>query len=326
MRISIESNFNTVVKKLGGELVSELIPNKNPPKNADYLFRTPPLIAELKCIERDAFSPDYDKKVQSLFKSWISRGLILVYGTANVHIKDLPVQCQREWLRILEAPLKKNVVADANTQIKETKRTLGLTDAQGLLLIANEGNYSLQPNDVVILLGNILQKKKGDGSPLYSNINWLIYFSANVPIHVPELGASMPFWISTRRGNQDDAPVQTFIEELRKGWMSHCAELRGTEITQAVELKPESLAIVHFVHPLIGKFYTNRLGMKYKCLDIQGDLISWILLDSHQKDGHTIDAEFTQSMTYAGNYTLLTDAQEINRLERRYRLLIDKRS
>jgi len=207
---------------------------KNPPKNADYLFRTPALIAELKCIERDAFAPDYKRKVQSLFDSWIDRGLILVYGTAKVHIKDLPAQCQREWLRILEAPLKKNVIQDANAQIRETKRTLGLTNAQGLLLVANEGNYSLQPNDVVILLGNILHKKKGDGTPLFSNINWVIYFSANVPIHVPELGASMPFWISIQRGNHNNAAVQKFIEELRKAWMSHCAEVRNTELLEAL--------------------------------------------------------------------------------------------
>jgi hypothetical protein len=39
--IPVEKTFEAFVVKFGGELMSSLIPSLNPPKNADYLFRTP---------------------------------------------------------------------------------------------------------------------------------------------------------------------------------------------------------------------------------------------------------------------------------------------
>ena len=55
MKISVEASMNSFVQEFGGQLVRELIPNVSPPKNADYLFRSPLIVAELKCVEREGF-------------------------------------------------------------------------------------------------------------------------------------------------------------------------------------------------------------------------------------------------------------------------------
>jgi len=41
MPLPVEKTFEEFVVKYGGELVSKLISNNNPLKNADYLFRSP---------------------------------------------------------------------------------------------------------------------------------------------------------------------------------------------------------------------------------------------------------------------------------------------
>ena len=55
--LPVEKTFEAFVIQHGGELVSKLISNKNPPKNADYLFRAPLVIAELKVVRRFRIQP-----------------------------------------------------------------------------------------------------------------------------------------------------------------------------------------------------------------------------------------------------------------------------
>lgn len=72
----VEKTFEAFVVEYGGELVSKLISNSNPPKNADYVFRQPLVVAELKIVERDAFTENDKEKVQELFHSWVQRRLV----------------------------------------------------------------------------------------------------------------------------------------------------------------------------------------------------------------------------------------------------------
>lgn len=73
MPLPVEQTFEEFVVTYGGELVTKLISNNNPLKNADYLFRTPLVVAELKVVERDAFTENDKEKLQSLFHSWVQR-------------------------------------------------------------------------------------------------------------------------------------------------------------------------------------------------------------------------------------------------------------
>ena len=82
MPLPVEKTFEDFIVQQGGELVSKLISNNNPPKNADYLFRNPPVIAELKVVERDGFTAQDKLKLDKLAQGWVRRRLIgPIFGT-----------------------------------------------------------------------------------------------------------------------------------------------------------------------------------------------------------------------------------------------------
>jgi len=101
--------------------------------------------------------------------------LLIVYGQPGVNIRSVPTQCQREWLRLLTSSLQ-NLVSQANQQIKRTKEQLKLPDANGILLLANDGSLSVKPYDLVVLVGHILKKSHPDGSQQYSSECRRIFF------------------------------------------------------------------------------------------------------------------------------------------------------
>src|SRR5882672_2153981 len=108
--LPIEQMFEGFVIKFGGELVRNLISNVNPPKNADYLFRSPLVLAELKIVERDAFTFEDSEKLEKLIHSWMRQRLIgPILGTAQVELRKLPSKCQQEWLTLHMAPWKRRL-------------------------------------------------------------------------------------------------------------------------------------------------------------------------------------------------------------------------
>jgi hypothetical protein len=73
-----------------------------------------------------------------------------------------------------------------------------------------------------------------------------------------------------------------------------------------------------------GCFYTApSLGYNYYCEKIEGDLITWWLLESYQH-GHKIDVTFTQTIENAKGYQLIVDTKLINRLRDRVRKYLER--
>lgn len=319
MRIPVEASFDAVVKQMGGELVGSLMPKGDKPPNADYLFRSQSVIAELKCLEKETDTPEYREAMQRLADDWMKRRLILIYGTRRIDLQKLPRECQRDWFKLVESPIQKHIVADANKQIRETKKFFSLPEAKGLLLLANEGNFYFQPQDVLGMLSRMFAKKKENGQALYSHIDLVVFFSANVTVRSPTLGEDTLLWAVAPRRPMD-AALADFLEQLRRSWIEHYERAIGTKVRET-ELSENALKEMKFVRPVeAGKFYTNSLGMKYKCIKIEDNTIQWMLLGSYQQ-GRTIDAEFTQLAKYSGYYSPLTDPQEIALLEQRYLLI-----
>src|SRR5579863_8988630 len=121
MRIPVQETLNAFVRDFGGEIVGEIIPNINPRRNADYLFRARRIVAELKCVERDGFTLQDRQNLTALLRDLSRRGhLPRVLGTTTIGLRELPPICQREWLGLLKAPWKRKL-SDAAQQIKQTK-------------------------------------------------------------------------------------------------------------------------------------------------------------------------------------------------------------
>lgn len=65
-----------------------------------------------------------------------------------------------------------------------------------------------------------------------------------------------------------------------------------------------------------GHFYVDRhLGFSYYCDKIEGELVSWILIESYQH-GHLIQAKFKQSIEAVKDYADVSSVEDLKRLKR----------
>ncbi len=245
LRQPLQSVVDPFVTGCGGELVEGLLPkNTDLPPNADYLFREHHVIAEIKSLENDSFGEPFRRKMGDLMASWQARGLLLVYGTARIDLRQLPPVCQEEALRVIGKPLQDNVLAKANEQIRETKKLLNMAEAKGLLMIASDGNRDLLPHDVWFFLSRLLQKKHGDGRPQYSHIHAIIYFNPRMLAALPGSGQPAYLWMSGSRNN-DDREMLHFLQILSEEWPKYI-EREGQLSLQRVALESVPLEDITF--------------------------------------------------------------------------------
>jgi len=226
LKLPLEATFNEFVKTVGGEPIDQLLPNNAGRKRADFLFRSVGVIAELKCMERDIDMAEYRRKLTLRLNEWHRRGIIRVYGTTRLSLRNLPKTCQDEWLELHEAPIQKHILSDANQQIRDTKEDLVLPDAKGLVLIANEGHFFSSPADLLTYIARILKKRKSDGGKIYSNIHRIVIFSANVPLASPEFPQGLLGWVPAFR-DENDQETAAFLMKLGESWSRFCAAKRG---------------------------------------------------------------------------------------------------
>lgn len=221
--IAVEPTFDEFVTSFGGVKVSSLIAGLpglkgTPPLNADYIFADDNVIAELKCLEKDTYSADQFRELfNSLITGWCDRGMIQwrVYGgPVLIQSRDLPSECQLELERIISRRLRK-VVAKANKQIRQTKKTLGTDNAKGLLLLVSDGNYFLRPEHVLGFVGRIVRDQ-------FSSIHSIVYFTVNAAIDVPTVDKDGLIWIQSFRDNFEPVNPE-FLSRLRVGWFQHLA-------------------------------------------------------------------------------------------------------
>jgi hypothetical protein len=233
-RIPVEKTFDEFVCGFGGSKVLDLLALRedlkgSPPLNADYVFPAHNVIAELKCLEENTYSPDEFKEVfQSLMDDWERRGVLpwrLYGGPIVVQSRDLPLVCQLELEKLISGTLR-NVIKKANKQIRVTKETLHLTNARGLLLLVSDGNYFLRPEQIFPLLGRLLRER-------YSNISSVVYFTVNSVVDMPNLNRDGLVWIQSIRANAE--PVSSeFLAALRAGWFQYLSRRLGIEIPEYI--------------------------------------------------------------------------------------------
>ena len=238
----LESIVDPFVKGIGGDLISELVGNNNPPSSADYLFRRHNVIAEMKTLQADSFGGPFCRKLGGRMGDWHRDGRLRVYGTTRIDSKSLSPECQNEMFDVMAAPLQKHVVNAANGQIESTKEILNMPAARGLLWVASDGNLDLQPDAVWFLLTRILQKKRENGTPYYSNIHGLAYFSPRMLVEMPQSKQPALFWFSGSR-QADDQQMAACLNELCTAWPQHVAREQRIVVRQVdgKTVSPENL-------------------------------------------------------------------------------------
>jgi hypothetical protein len=222
----LEGDFETHFRRFVQGCEGELIPEANA-ERADFLFPKDNVIAELKTLREDA-RQEHAQKLQALADDWARRGLIRAYGRVVFSLQKMNPECQREWLRILQAPVV-HLVRKANRQIRSAKESLGRPSAKGLLLIANDGNLlHTSPVDYMILVSRVLQKKTPTGERQFPHIHGVIYFS----YQIPSRNEGMPFWASGHTNPKGDFQMQEFQKRLRSQWYAYVQKMTGLPVAE----------------------------------------------------------------------------------------------
>jgi hypothetical protein len=183
-----EKLFDQCVSAAGGARVQEIVGRSPNFDNADYFFRADNVVAEFKSLQKDFLTaPDVTRKMHHLFNEWAASGKVQPqYGEAIIWTDRLPLECARQLIGLfknpLEQPLKK-----ANKQIAQTKQHLQCSEAIGLLILSNDGNYALDPEMTAHVLYHSLKEK-------YFSVEHVLLVSANVITHIPGVAAEVfPF-------------------------------------------------------------------------------------------------------------------------------------
>jgi len=234
VQISVEDTVGRVVRHVGGSLVSDLLPaGVDLPKNADFVFQQYGVVAELKRLEKDQ-SEDREMaaKIQQLYQNWIVRrkAVPVGYGRFKLNVRNLPPDCANEIISLYREPIARRI-RTANRQIKSSKRTLEMEDAIGLLLLAQDGDYSIGPEAVLNLASRCL--KGGQ----FRGIDDIIHFNANVPATRPGDPLGYTFWTHACRDKRRTIPSE-LIQSLSDAWHAELERAAGRPIPIVVLDKP----------------------------------------------------------------------------------------
>lgn len=205
----VEPLVHEFVREFGGEVVADLLSESPDFPNADYLFRADGVIAELKCLQSDfAAPPAIQEKVAGLYRDWFKEGSV----TPGMLWRpdELPRDKRRKLKALYTKPLQR-VIRKANRQLRETAAHFDMNDARRLLLIANDGLYSLESLPIVWSLADILQRG------IYSNIDGFVYFMVNSYVEVPGDEYARQLWIPLYdERTPEDLP--DFVNRFGRAW------------------------------------------------------------------------------------------------------------
>jgi len=231
--IDIEVEFDRCIGNIGGLRVDKLPDASTNSANADYIFEDYEVIAELKCLQDNKLNDrELNKKLQKLHQKWTAQGyrIPITNDGFRATMQGLNQKQSREVLNVYAKPIKK-VITKANKQIKETRKTLNKEHYKGVLLLANDGNYALDPEHIYHILSIAMRDS-------YSGINAVIFFTVNMPGNADFTNVDTLVWSNLNRPNIEPVENQ-FFEALQNTWMRHMELLTNSEIPGII-LKNES--------------------------------------------------------------------------------------
>lgn len=225
--VDIRDSFEKFIESIGG-VVSDnlsLVTNGQRPKNADYIFVDAGVIAELKCLEEDhEDKPEFIEKRQALVDKWERNGLVQPHQVRvpYIQVKDFPQPCHDDLIKLYGQCVKSHL-RSANQQIRESKETHNLPNAKGLLLLANDGNYSIEPE----YMGQILAKHLNVGN--YPHIDTVLFFTVNMAVKVPDDDVISRLWIYFYRVPPEQGVPVPFMDEMGFAWAAFFKKLTGID-------------------------------------------------------------------------------------------------
>ncbi|HEY5533835.1 MAG TPA: hypothetical protein VIL99_02685 [Ignavibacteria bacterium] len=225
--LKVEDTFNEFVLSVGGRLVKDLIAdNSNPDLNADYFFENQEfIIAELKCLQKDGLSEDKGNNrlleiTKNVFegKSTNKREIFLWTLGLIPMPKEIFNGIRKIVRRAFETHVKK-----AQKQIRATKIMLNSPNAKGIILLCNDGYYSLDPSLMFGFLCELMQ----DNFKKSNEIDAVVYFTVNIPSKDDTDKYELMVWIPAYK--TDNSPLGNFVNNLGKKWWKFYKKKIGEE-------------------------------------------------------------------------------------------------
>jgi hypothetical protein len=151
-------------------------------------------------------------------------------------INQLPDKCYRDILKLYTRSIK-YALEQANKQIKATMRTMNLPDYKGLVFLASDGNYFIDPPNVARIVGLILNNPN-----VYKSINMVVYLTVNVVTTRPDDETLSRLWVRLYRDNEyfETIPLP-FLQDLFDKWVEHYKKVSGVELDTINEINAEGL-------------------------------------------------------------------------------------
>lgn len=230
LRVVVDTAFAQAVRCVGGVPVTDLRPDDGHSKqNADFVFQQHNVVAELKRLVKDHTEDNAVLvKLQGLYDRWVAQGKVSP-GVERIKISpaNLPPDCSKEMISLFREPFASRI-RKANKQIKTTKKTLRMDSAIGILIVAQDGEYSMSPKDVLSFLARCMNGET------FSSINNVIYVNANMPLTCPNDTRDLYIWAEAFRDKTRSAP-SALLRSLRDAWSQELAIAAGGPIAARAE-------------------------------------------------------------------------------------------
>ena len=190
-RINVETTFDKAVREYGGVVVREKLPYSPHFENADYIFHFEKIVCELKCLTEDNLSsPNNDIRAKNLINEYYGAGLIDSRNVDEANWAKWPRELQTKIYEATTRSIKRRL-QKANTQIHQTKAELKLDEYRGLVVLVNDGIYSLTPAAFIHATQLVLAKKRRQ----FSQIDYFVYVTANLFTLMRGVPLPVRFWI-----------------------------------------------------------------------------------------------------------------------------------
>lgn len=221
-KINVDEQFALVVKRLGGEVLEETLPKDRDFKNADFLFRSDGIIAELKRLDVDHSADEkFSEKLSAVYRQLVADGHeTMPPSTSKVTITK--PESARAFLSVYQQRLQK-LVKDANIQIKQTAARLGVAKPRGILLLANDNDHAFEFEIILCVLCRLITADR------FRSINVVLYFTPNALANVPGYHPAAAMWAPLIAPGRQ--PIEdSFHDKMFAAWANRIATLTGEPV------------------------------------------------------------------------------------------------
>jgi len=259
----IEGLFSEYVEYYGGTVIEKLETNKTDRHNADYLFETPEIIAELKTFEKDVFSePEDIPRLMDLFQKWLENGLMTGEDFRDYTFgkKQLPQKCIEDLIERASKTIER-ALYKANKQIEETKKTFDKENAKGIIFLINDGNYFFTNEGFLIVISKLIGQKFK-----ISSFDVIIYLTINQVTRKDNSDLDYGVWVPIY--TKVDKNGETIVSDELYKFVNNFGEKFITDfLTLKTGHKPKDFKQIDNIEDSIDEFKKHKFipkGVIYK--------------------------------------------------------------